>query len=114
MVKPVQKITPRRRKEYARLQAALGGLGFISQGSVLERPPHRGPRYQWTRKEKAKTVTVALSEPQFHWLQQAIANQRQLARIIRRMQKLSHRILFATVPGTVRRKRLSKKALDTN
>lgn len=114
MAKPPQEAAARRRAQYAQLQASLGRIGFISQGSVLERPPDRGPRYQWTRKEKAKTVTVALSKEQYDWLKAATQNQRELKRIIRRMQKLSHQILFETVPGTLRRKRLSRKVLDTN
>ena len=60
---------------------------------------------------RAKTVTVALSEEQYHWLKQAVANQRNLERIVEQMQKLSRRILFENVPGVVRRKRLTKKVL---
>jgi hypothetical protein len=90
----------------------LAQVGYVCQGSVFERRPgQQGSRYVWTRKVKAKTVTVALSEEQYHWLRQAVANQRQLERTIREMQILSRQILFATVPGVVRRKRLSKKAL---
>jgi hypothetical protein len=114
MAKPPQEATAGRLAQYAQLQASLGRIGFISQGSVMERPPDRGPRYQWTRKEKAKTITVALSKEQHDWLKEATQNQRELKRFIRRMQKLSHQILFETVPGTLRRKRLSKKVLDTN
>jgi hypothetical protein len=112
MAKPPQEVPDDQRAKYAQLQASLRRIGFISQGSVMERPPDRGPRYQWTRKEKAKTVTVALSKEQFEWLKKATANQRELKRIIRHMQKLSHQILFESVPGTTRRKRLSKKVLD--
>ncbi len=101
-------------QHYAQLRASLAQIGFISQGSILQRPPGRGPRYQWTRKEKTTTVTVALSEDQFRWLKTAIGNQRKLTRLLRRMQKLSHQILFATIPGITRRKRLSAKVLDTN
>lgn len=74
-------------------------------------PGQQGSRYVWTRKVNAKTVTVALSEEQYHWLKQAVANQRQLEQIIRQMQNLSRQILFETVPGVVRRKRLGKKVL---
>jgi virulence-associated protein VapD len=95
---------------YGQLQRQLIQLGWISQGTVLERAPgQQGSRYVWTRKVRAKTVTVALSEEQYHWLKQAVANQRKLEEIIQQMQKLSHQILFEKVPGVVRRKRLSKK-----
>ena len=56
-------------------------------------------------------MTVALSEEQFQWLSKAVANQRQLERIIGQLQTLSRQILFETVPGVTRRKRLGKKVL---
>ncbi len=87
-------------------------LGYISQGSVLERRPGQaGSRYVWTRKVRAKTVTVALSEEQYHWLRQAVANQRELDRIVAELQRRSRQVLFETIPGVTRRKRLSKKVL---
>jgi hypothetical protein len=48
---------------------------------------------------------------QYQWLKQAVNNQRQLEKIVARMQKLSRRVLFETVPGVARRKRLGKKVL---
>jgi hypothetical protein len=99
---------------YRRLQQRLAGLGYLSQGSVRERTPgQQGSRYVWTRKVKAKTVTVALSEAQYLWLRQAVKNQRELVKIVGQLQKLSRQILFQTVPGVVRRKQLSKKVLGT-
>jgi virulence-associated protein VapD len=90
----------------------LARLGYVSQGSVFERAPgQQGSRYVWTRKVRAKTVTVALSQEQYLWLKQAVANQRNLERIVEQMQILSRRILFENVPGVVRRKRLTKKVL---
>ena len=98
--------------EYRRLQHPLAQLGYVSQGSVFERGPgQQGSRYVWTRKVKAKTVTVALSQEQYQWLRQAVANQRQLEKIIRQMQVLSRQTLFETVPGVARRKQLGKKVL---
>lgn len=97
---------------YRQLQRQLAHLGYLSQGSVFKRAPdQQGSRYVWTRKVKAKTVTVALSEEQFQWLSKAVANQRQLERIIGQLQTLSRQILFETVPGVTRRKRLGKKVL---
>jgi virulence-associated protein VapD len=98
--------------QYHQLQRQLAQLGYVSQGSVFERGPgQQGSRYVWTRKVKAKTVTVALSQEQYQWLRQAVANQRQLEKTIREMQTLSRQTLFETVPGVVRRKRLGKKVL---
>ena len=97
---------------YRQLQEQLASLGYISQGSVLERSPgQQGSRYVWTRKVQAKTVTVALSEEQSHWLGQAVLNQRKMDRIIGQMQTLSRQVLFKTIPGVQRRKQLSKKVL---
>jgi virulence-associated protein VapD len=98
--------------QYRQLQRQLARLGYVSQGSVFERgPDQQGSRYVWTRKVKAKTVTVALSQEQYHWLRRAVANQRQLEEIVQQMQALSRQTLFETVPGVARRKRLGKKAL---
>lgn len=97
---------------YRQLQRRLARLGYLSQGSVFERGPgQQGSRYVWTRKVKAKTVTVALSPEQYRWLLQAVANQRQLEKIIRQMQTLSRQTLFEFIPGVARRKRLGKKVL---
>src|SRR5258705_6861110 len=61
---------------YCHLQRQLTRMGYLSQGSVFKRAPgQQGSRYVWTRKVKAKTVTVALSEEQFRWLRQAVDNQ---------------------------------------
>ena len=97
---------------YRQLQRQLARLGCVSQGSVFERAPgQQGSRYVWTRKLRAKTITVALSQEQYHWFKQAVANQRELERIVQQMQRLSRQILFEKVPGVVRRKRLTKKVL---
>ena len=97
---------------YRQLQRQLAQVGYVSQGSVFERAPgQQGSRYVWTRKVRAKTVTVALSWGQYQWLKRAVANQRTVERIVARMQALSRQILFENVPGVRRRKRLSKKVL---
>ena len=99
-------------QQYRQLQRQLSHLGYISQGSVFERAPgQQGSRYVWTRKVRARTVTVALSQEQYLWLRQAVANQRKLQRLVEQMQTLSRQVLFDTVPGVVRRKRLPKKVL---
>jgi virulence-associated protein VapD len=102
-------------QQYRQLQRQLTRLGYVSQGSVFQRAPgQQGSRYVWTRKVQAKTVTVALSQEQFRWLRDAVANQRKLNRVIAEMQTLSRQILFQTVPGVARRKRLSKRVLGLN
>jgi type II secretory pathway component PulJ len=101
------------KREYDRLRKSLAQIGYISQGSVLERSVATSGRsgYQWTRKVAQKTITVSLSQPQFAALKQAVQNERTLWRTIQQMEKLSRRILFASLPDTRRRKRLTKKDL---
>ena len=99
---------------YAQLLARLAQVGWISQGYVQDRGPGAGgPCYQWTRKVKGKTVSVALSKEQFEWLRQAIANWRLMQQTIQQMQHLSREVLFSTLPHPPRRKRLTKKAMGT-
>lgn len=99
-------------EEYARLRERLARVGWISEGYVQDRGPGAGgPCFQWTRKVKGKTVSVALSREQYAWLRAAIAQWRELQTALRQMQQLSRRVLFETVPGPPRRKRLGKKVL---
>lgn len=100
---------------YARLRQQLARVEWISEGYVQDRGPGAGgPHYQWTRKLKAKTVSVALSKPQYEGLKTAISNWRQLQKTLRAMQQLSRKVIFETLPNPPRRKRLSKKVLGIN
>jgi len=99
-------------REYACLRGQLAKIGWISEGYVQNRGPGAGgPCYQWTRKVKGKTVSVALSKEQFEWLHAAILQWRQLQDTLKEMQRLSRRVLFETVPHPPRRKKLGKKVL---
>lgn len=107
--------SPQRQARYRRLCEQLPATGWISEGYVQDRGPGAGgPCYQWTRKVKGKTVSVALSKEQFQWLKEAIENWKSLQGILKQMQRLSREELFQTVPGPKRRKRLSKKVLGVN
>jgi hypothetical protein len=97
---------------YQKLAQQLGQTSWISEGYVQDRGPGAGgPNYQWTRKVKAKTVSVALSQEQYQWLRAAIENWKTTQALLREMQILSRQVLFSTVPEPRRRKRLSKKAM---
>ena len=100
---------------YRRLSRSLAQIGYISEGSVLDRSTLHPPRsgYQWTRKVAQKTITVALSPEQYRFLKKAIANRRTLEKTITQMEKLSRQILFENLPDTDRRKPLRKKVLGT-
>ncbi len=102
-------------RHYGRLRKSLAQIGYISQGSVVDRSTLKSPRhgYQWTRKVAQKTITLSLSAEQFEALSQAIENERKLWKLIREMEKVSRQILFGNLPDTRRRKRLGKKVLGT-
>lgn len=99
--------------QYDRLRQSLAQIGYISQGSVLQRSVATSGRsgYQWTRKVARKTITVSLSQPQFLAMKAAVQNERKLWKTIQQMEKISRQILFASLPDTRRRKRLGKKVL---
>ena len=103
---------PQWEAQYARLRHQFQDLGWISEGYVQDRGPGAGgPCYQWTRKVRGKTLSVALSREQYEWLRAAIANWRQAQQTLKEMRRLSRQVLFATVPHPPRRKRLGKKVL---
>jgi hypothetical protein len=89
-------------RRYEQLKKELLGLGWICQGSLLHAPPHA---WRWTRKVHAKTVTLALSEPQAELYRQAIANHRRLEQLLSEMRDLSQKVLSGSVPGVRRRPR---------
>ncbi len=98
--------------DYARLRARLARAAWISEGYAQDRGPGAGgPCYQWTRKVRGKTVSVALSQAQYEWLRAAIAEWRQVQATLKAMQQLSRRVLFAPAPPPPRRKRLGKTVL---
>ena len=97
---------------YNRLRQELAKTSWISEGYVQDRGPGAGgPCFQWTRKVRGKTISVALSQEQYQWLKSAIENWKGLQEKLREMQKLSRQVLFATIPTPPRRKRLGKKVL---
>lgn len=103
----------RLQKDYQHLRRSLAQIGYISQGSVVDRSKLQPPRsgYQWTRKVKGKTITVALSQSEFDALAQAIANERKLNQTIRQMEHISRRILFANRSQLGQHKPLRRKVL---
>lgn len=97
---------------YAQLRSQLVAVGWLSDGYVQDRGPGAGgPCYQWTRKVKGKTVSVALSKEQYEWLKAAIEQWRNAQKTLRQMQRLSRQVLFGTIPHPPRRKKLGQKVL---
>lgn len=101
------------KREYDRLRKSLAQIGYISQGSVLQRSVATSGRsgYQWTRKVAQKTLTVSLSPTQFAALKQAVTNERKLWKTLQQLEKVSRQIIFASTSDTQRRKPLSKKVM---
>lgn len=98
--------------QYAKLRQELGGVGYLSKGSVIERPPgNPGSHYQWTTKLNARTVSLTLTEDQYHWLKQAVTNQRNVERLLREMHHLSRKIMRLKFPAHNRRTPLNKRVL---
>ena len=103
------------RSEYRKLQRQLAAIGWISHGYVQDRGPGAGgPCYQWTRKEKKKTVSVALSKEQYQAMQAAIENRRKVQETLSRMEQISRLVIFGTLPDTRRRKPLTMQVLGLN
>lgn len=101
--------------EYRELRGRLKEVGWISQGYVQDRGPGAGgPCFQWTRKERGKTVSVALSEEQYEALREAIEGWRELEDILKRMQQITRLRIFGTLPDTRRRKPLTRKVMGVN
>ena len=101
-----------RQKKYRALLQQLSTIGWISEGYAQNRGRGAGgPCFQWTRKVKGKTVSVALSEEQFEAMQKAIGTWGKTKKIIKQLQQLSREEIFTTLPGTKRRKPLGKKVL---
>ena len=99
-------------KEMAAIRKELGNIGLVSHGYVQDRGPGAGgPCYQWTRKVKAKTVSVALSKEQFEAMRTAIANWKALRAKLSRLEELSRLVIFRTTPDTRRAKRPTKATL---
>ena len=104
-------------ERYERLRRRLADTGLICQGTLMPRviereiPPHSGrwkrygPYYQWTRKIRAKTVTVNLAPKQAKVFAAAIRSHRCLERLLRQMRVVSLEILELTTTGVPRRKR---------
>src|SRR5437867_12139002 len=101
-----------RKRKFRQLARQLASLGWISEGYAQNRGPGAGgPCFQWTRKVKGKTVSVALSQEQFQALDRAIQNWRWAQSLLKEMLRLSREEIFTQLPGTKRRKPLNKKVL---
>jgi hypothetical protein len=92
------------RREYARIKARIRDVGFICEGSLVERwmacgkpncrcstdPTYRhGPYHQLSWKERGKTVSRRLPPGQARLYQEWIANRRQLDALLDDLKAVS-------------------------
>ena len=105
--------SPSLERKYEQWRQLLAQIGYLSQGSVQDRTQRQrsGAGYQWTRKVAGKTVTIALTQEQFHAMKEATNNYRKIRQLLRRMEALSRQIIFRNHPHPNRIKRLSPNVL---
>lgn len=110
-------VSPRQRKEQARIATALGEMGFVLPGSLTERyfscthagchchahpPVLHGPYVQWSRKVAGKTTSRTLSPEQVADYQEWFENERRLRALVHELEDLSLSVVEAD-PRTPRR-----------
>jgi len=103
----------RDRERLAQIKGELGRVGLFRRGTLQKRyrrcassrcrcradPPQlHGPFYHWTRKVKAKTVSVYLSEEQAKTMEEWIANARRLDGLLEELQEINFRITDRLLP----------------
>jgi hypothetical protein len=99
------------RRRFERCRAALATLDWLSEGSVTASHPGH---WRWTRKVKAKTVTVTLSPEQADAFRHAIAQHRRLEKLILEMRALSQTYLLECLAGPPRRHSRQKSPTAAN
>jgi hypothetical protein len=79
---------------------------WLVQGSVnvvAPKSPAASVTYTWTRKVRAKTVTVALSRQQSVAFRKAVEANRSIEVALNRLRQVSQATLLAEVPGVTKR-----------
>ena len=102
------------RREYARLKARLRGIGFLCEGTLVERwmqcgKPNcacasdrarlHGPYFQLSWKEKGKTVSRRLPAEHAPLYRQWIANRQRLQSIVQQMHGVSQKARRHLLPA---------------
>ena len=92
---------------YRTLDRATGRQPWLVQGSVnvvAPKSPVGRVTYTWTRKVRAKTITVALSQKQAVAFRRAIWANRQIEEALSRLRQVSQSALLAEVRGVTQRR----------
>jgi hypothetical protein len=80
---------------------------WLVQGSVnmvAPKTPSASVTYTWTRKVRAKTVTVALSRHQATAFRQALTANRRIEEALARLREVSQSALLTALPGVPKRR----------
>jgi len=105
-------------KKYHKLKGSLSEIGFIQQGTILQRTIQKktnekqskiktyGPYYQWTRKINGKTITNNLTSSQAETYNKAIEEYKKMKNILNNMIELSSKILDKTTDSVIKRKKI--------
>jgi len=96
----------RMRRRYEKLQQELIGLPWILQGTVVETPPKSATAratYTWTRKVRAKTVTVSLSPEQAMAFRRAVEANQRVEKTLKELRQLSQDVLLNSLPRARKR-----------
>src|SRR6516162_8748892 len=99
------------KKRFERCKTQILALEWVTQGSLSQSPQGN---WRWTRKLKAKTVTVALSDKQAELFRLAIDGHRELENLIDQMRAISQQVLLDSVEGPPRRKRRISSEMRLN
>ena len=98
---------------WAKSWSQLAQPRWICQGTVVCRPLRRrvggkwvkkGPYYLWTAKHQGKTISYALSKTQYGVAKKAIAANRQVMKILAKLQAITLECILKKVPGVQKRK----------
>ena len=92
---------------YRTLDRAACRQPWLVQGSinvVAPQSPAARVTYTWTRKVRAKTITVALSHKQAVAFRRAILANRQIEAALSRLRQVSQAALLTEVPGVTQRR----------
>ena len=91
---------------YRTLDRAVCRRPWLVQGSVnvvAPKSPAASVTYTWTRKVRAKTITVALSKEQAVAFRQAIEANRRLEEVLAHLREVSRTVLLTELPGVTKR-----------
>ena len=98
---------------YRMLERAIRARPWLMLGTVnviVSKSPSGSVSYTWTRKVRAKTVTVALSQKQALAFRRAIAVNRRIEDALSRLREVSQTALRLSLPGVIKQRQIGQPA----